>query len=72
VEPNLVYFKELTIVGSYVNPHTFTRAAALLSAGTVRTDALLIQHFPLEGVHEAFAALREGKTLKSIVRPGMS
>jgi 2-desacetyl-2-hydroxyethyl bacteriochlorophyllide A dehydrogenase len=71
VEPNLVYFKELTIVGSYVNPHTFTRAAALLNAGKVRTDALMMQHFPLEGVHEAFAALREGKTLKSIVRPWM-
>jgi 2-desacetyl-2-hydroxyethyl bacteriochlorophyllide A dehydrogenase len=71
MEPNLVYFKELTIVGSYVNPHTFTRSEALLSAGKVRTDELLIQHFPLEGVHEAFAALREGRTLKSIVRPWM-
>src|SRR5512143_3901005 len=25
LEPNRVYFKELTIVGSYVNPHTFSR-----------------------------------------------
>ena len=71
VEPNLVYFKELTIVGSYVNPHTFTRAATLLNAGKVRTESLLIQQFPLEGVHEAFAALREGRTLKSVVRPWM-
>jgi len=71
MEPNLVYFKELTIVGSYVNPHTFTRAAALLSTGKVRTDELMIQQFPLDGVHEAFEALREGRTLKSIIRPGM-
>ncbi len=69
VEPNLVYFKELTIVGSYVNPHTFTRAAALLRAGKVNTGSLLMQPFPLDGVHEAFAALREGTTLKSIIRP---
>jgi 2-desacetyl-2-hydroxyethyl bacteriochlorophyllide A dehydrogenase len=71
VEPNLVYFKELTIVGSYVNPHTFTRAASLLSTGKVKTDELMMQQFPLDGVHEAFAALREGKTLKSIIRPGL-
>lgn len=71
VEPNLVYFNELTIVGSYVNPHTFARATALLHAGKVKTDALLMRQFPLAGVHEAFAALREGVTLKSIVRPGM-
>jgi 2-desacetyl-2-hydroxyethyl bacteriochlorophyllide A dehydrogenase len=71
LEPNLVYFKELTIVGSYVNPHTFTRATALLNAGKLNTDALMVKDFPLDGVHEAFEALREGTTLKSIVRPGM-
>jgi 2-desacetyl-2-hydroxyethyl bacteriochlorophyllide A dehydrogenase len=71
MEPNLVYYKELTIVGSYVNPHTFTRAASLLSAGKVKTDELMMQQFPLDGVHEAFEALREGRTLKSIIRPGM-
>ncbi len=71
MEPNLVYFKELTIVGSYVNPYTFTRAASLLSTGQVKTDELMVQQFPLDGVHEAFEALREGKALKSIIRPGM-
>ncbi|HLX13064.1 MAG TPA: zinc-dependent alcohol dehydrogenase family protein, partial [Bacteroidota bacterium] len=30
VEPNKIYFKELTIVGSYVNPNTFSRAIAAL------------------------------------------
>ena len=69
VEPNLVYFRELTIVGSYVNPHTFTRAAVLLNSGIVKMEALMIGHFPLDGVHDAFAALREGKTLKSIIHP---
>ncbi len=69
VEPHQIYFNELTIVGSYVNPYTFTRAAALLHAGTVRTNELMIQEFPLDGVDEAFAALREGRTLKSIIKP---
>jgi threonine dehydrogenase-like Zn-dependent dehydrogenase len=70
VEPNLVYFRELTIVGSYVNPHTFARAAALLEGGTVRSDELMVKEFPLEGVHDAFAALRNGTALKSIIHPG--
>ncbi len=70
IEPNAVYFKELTIVGSYVNPHTFTRAAMLLRSGAVRADKLMIRTFPLDGVHEAFEALRDGTTLKSIITPG--
>jgi threonine dehydrogenase-like Zn-dependent dehydrogenase len=71
VEPNKVYFKELTIVGSYVNPFTFTRATSLLHSGKVRTDELMIQQFPLDGLHEAFSSLREGRTLKSIINPGL-
>ena len=71
IEPNAIYAKELTIVGSYVNPHTFTRAAALLRAKAVKASDLEIRHFPLDGVHEAFSTLREGMTLKSIIQPGL-
>ncbi len=70
IEPNAVYFKELTIVGSYVNPHTFTRAAALLRAGAVRPDRMMIRRFPLDGIHEALDALKSGSTLKSMIIPG--
>lgn len=69
IEPNQVYFKELTIVGSYVNPHTFSRAIAMLQSGKVRIDVFQLHHFPLDGVHEALAYQREGKTIKSIVQP---
>ena len=69
VEPNQVYFKELTIVGSYVNPNTFARSIALLHAGKVCVDKFQIDRFPLDGVVEALAYQREGKTLKSIIEP---
>jgi len=69
VEPNKVYFKELTIVGSYVNPHTFSRAISLLRGGVVKLDAFTMTRFPLEGVHEALRYHREGLTLKSIIIP---
>jgi threonine dehydrogenase-like Zn-dependent dehydrogenase len=71
VQPNQVYFKELTIVGSYVNPHTFDRAITLLISGRVKIDAFQIDRFPLDGVHEALAFQREGKTLKSIIQPAL-
>ena len=69
VEPNAIYAKELTIVGSYVNPHTFTRSAALLHAKVVKAAEMDIQHFPLDAVHEAFANLRKGNALKTIIDP---
>lgn len=69
VEPHCVYFKELTIVGSYVNPHTFDRAIALLQADRVRIDSFKMDRFPLDGVHEALRFQREGLTLKSVIQP---
>mgnify|MGYP001588870983 CR=1 FL=1 len=67
MEPNKVYFKELTIVGSYVNPHTFDRAIALLAANKVSIDHFVTHKFPLDGVHDALKALSEGKTIKSLI-----
>ena len=69
IEPNKVYFKELTIVGSYVNPHTFARSIAMLQSGRVRIDKFQLDKFPLDGVHEALRYQREGKTIKSIIEP---
>lgn len=69
IEPNMVYSRELTIVGSHVNPLTFSRAIALLGSGRVRVDEFPLARFPLSGVHEAFRYHREGLTLKSIILP---
>lgn len=69
LEPNLVYGRELTIVGSYVNPFTFDRAANVLNAGIMNVDLFKVDHFPLDGAHEALRYQREGLTLKSIIHP---
>jgi 2-desacetyl-2-hydroxyethyl bacteriochlorophyllide A dehydrogenase len=69
VEPNQIYFKELTIVGSYVNPHTFSRSIATLASGNVSIEHFNIDRFPLDGVHEALRYQREGRTIKSIIHP---
>ena len=69
MEPNMVYFKELRIVGSYINPHTFDRALALLASGAVTTEGFTIERFPLEGVRDALQSTREGRAMKSILVP---
>ncbi|MER3524241.1 MAG: alcohol dehydrogenase [Ignavibacteria bacterium] len=69
LEPNAVYFNELTIVGSYINPHTFNRAIALLSSGRVNVEALMADAFPLESVYLAIRAFKEGRAIKSIIHP---
>ena len=69
LEPNKVYARELTIVGSYVNPYAFARSIALLESGRVRVDKFPIDRFPLDGVHEALTLQKEGRTIKSIIRP---
>jgi 2-desacetyl-2-hydroxyethyl bacteriochlorophyllide A dehydrogenase len=69
LEPNAVYARELTIVGSYVNPHTYGRAISVLEAGLVQVDSFQIKSFPLDSVEEALACQREGRATKSIVRP---
>ena len=70
VEPNKIYFKEMTIVGSYVNPHTFARSIGMLQSHKVRLDEFLLHRFPLDGVHEALQFQREGRTIKSVLLPG--
>jgi threonine dehydrogenase-like Zn-dependent dehydrogenase len=69
IEPNQIYFKELTIIGSYVNPVTFDRAIKVLSSGIIRVDDFPINRFALEDVHEALRYQEEGLTIKSIIEP---
>lgn len=71
IEPNQVYFRELTILGSYINPNTFSRAISVLHKGLVRVDQFLIDRFPLGAVHEALESQRRGTAIKSMVFPGL-
>ncbi len=69
VEPYLVYRKELTIRGAFVNPHTFGRALALLAQGRVQTEPLLSHRFELAGLPEAIASLKRGEVIKALILP---
>ncbi len=69
IAPNDVYARELTVVGSYINPYTFTRAIELLASGVVRVDALTRTTFSLDHVCDALQAVREGAAIKTIISP---
>ncbi|MCW4459865.1 zinc-binding dehydrogenase [Microbacterium sp. MPKO10] len=57
--PREVYDKELTIVGSIINPYTHERAVAMLQS--LPLDAIPTRTFPLPDYESAFAVQREGR-----------
>ncbi len=72
LEPNKVFYKELTIVGSFVNPFTFERAITALSSGIISIDAFPVTRFGLDDFREALRYQEEGLTIKSIIEPNRS
>ncbi|MBN1401845.1 MAG: zinc-dependent alcohol dehydrogenase family protein [Anaerolineae bacterium] len=73
VEPNLVFRKELTILGACINPHTHARALALLASGRVLVAPLITRSVDLEALPELLAghgpAAGSGDDIKTVVCP---
>ena len=69
IEPYAVYRRELTIRAAFVNPHTFSRAVALLAQGRVQGAPLISHRFDLAGVAEAIATVKAGRAIKALVLP---
>jgi len=69
--PFEVLSKELTILGSWVNPYTFPRAIELLASGKVDVRPLITTHLVLEEVGKGIALMMDKPKgfIKAIVRP---
>ena len=67
IRPFEVYARELTIVGSFINPYTHDRAVRLLPQ--MELDNLPINAFPLEKFQDAFAAQAKGGPAKVELLP---
>jgi threonine dehydrogenase-like Zn-dependent dehydrogenase len=67
VSPNDVYARELTILGTALNPFTHRRAANL--AHQLPLDELVVGDFPLERFDDALAAQREAAFDKVFITP---
>jgi L-iditol 2-dehydrogenase len=60
ISPNDIYRRELTIVGSYINPNTFSRSIAMIGSGRLPLSGLDVRYFSLEDFEAAFEASASG------------
>ena len=59
--------KELTVVTSFVNPDTQSRAVALLNSGAVKVAPLISHRYPLEKLEEAIHKQMANDSIKVVV-----
>jgi L-iditol 2-dehydrogenase len=67
VEPYYIFSNELTVAGSYINPHTFDRAIRLLDSGIVPVDTLPSRMFGIEQAYDAVMSLHDSESIKNII-----
>ena len=67
VEPNKIFMKELSILGSTINPYTHYRAVEMLPS--LKIGDLVTHVFPLDKANEAIETARKGIGLKICVEP---
>jgi len=72
INPEHLYFSEITITAKYSADHRDTaQLLAWLAAGRVRPGPAITHRFPLEGVQEAMDLLvKADQSLKSVIYPG--
>ena len=64
-----VFQKELTILGSMINPDTHGRAAALINSGVLKLEPIITHSFSVEQVEEAILMQQSADSKKVIVEP---
>jgi L-iditol 2-dehydrogenase len=69
IDPNHLYFKDISIVTSYsCGPDDTADACNLIGRKVVSADALVTHRFPIEGTAEAFRLTAEaGESLKALI-----
>ena len=71
IDPNLVHYRELAVLGSANATHAdYAEAVRLLSSGALDLGGLVTHRFALGDVHAAFDAVRRRRGLKAAVLPG--
>lgn len=62
-----VYQKELTIVGSIINPDTHQRAVDMINHGRIQLAPIITHRFPIERLKEAILMQMSSESLKVLV-----
>ncbi len=64
-----IFSKELTIVGSRINPDTHQRAANLINAGKIQLKKLITHVYDMAHLEDAILRQMDSSSIKVIVRP---
>lgn len=64
-----VFQKELTILGSMINPDTHGRAAALINSGVLKLEPIITHSYSVEQLEEAILMQQSAESIKVIVEP---
>ncbi len=64
-----VFHKELTIMGSIINPDTHGRAAALINNKVIQLEPLITHSYPVDQVEQAILMQQSAESIKVIVEP---
>lgn len=64
-----IYKKELTILGSMINPDTHQRAVNLINSGALRIQELITHRFGLEQLEQAIKMQMSAESIKVMVHP---
>jgi len=70
ISPYEIYYKELTIRGSFVNPFTHSRAIELLAAKQVDVMPLITHRFGLDDAAKALETAQGKDAVKVLIAPG--
>lgn len=69
ISPYDIYRREITISGSFTNPHTFDAAIALLRSGRVKVEEMISHRLPLSGLPQAMELIESRQAMKVMVEP---
>ena len=65
-----VYQKELTVIGSMINPDSHLRAVQLINSGRIQLAPLITHHYPMEQVENAILMQMCDESIKVMVGNG--
>jgi|YNPBryunderm2012_1023409.scaffolds.fasta_scaffold00860_6 2-desacetyl-2-hydroxyethyl bacteriochlorophyllide A dehydrogenase len=69
ISPFEVYRRELTLLGSFVNPFTMERAVSLISNRRINLYPLISEIIPLQDIEKGVEIAGSGRAIRVLVRP---
>jgi 2-desacetyl-2-hydroxyethyl bacteriochlorophyllide A dehydrogenase len=69
ISPYDIYYKELTVRGSFVNPFTHSRAIELLASKQIDVMPIITHRFPLDDAVKALETAQGAEAIKVLLTP---